>query len=88
MSHAVRVSRELQDILTKEEIVFPLPYAKELLEIKEGRVTLERVQEMLDELLISVEQLAVQSNLPESVDHKFWDEWLYLTVGHAIRREA
>lgn len=88
MSHAVRVSRELQDILLHEQIVFPLPYAKELLEIKEGRVALERVQEMLDELLESVEGLAAKSNLPESVDHKFWDEWLYLMVGHAIRHQV
>jgi hypothetical protein len=80
MSHAVRVSRELQDILTKEEIVFPLPYAAELLEIKQGNVSLERVQEMLDELLESVERLAAESGLPDNVDHKFWDDWLYQTI--------
>jgi hypothetical protein len=88
MSHAVRVSRELQDILTLGKIIFPLPYAAELLEIKEGRVPLEKVQEMLDELLASVEGLSVKSHLPDAVDHKYWEQWLFTTVGHAIRHDV
>lgn len=87
MSHAVRVSRELQDILVSRSITFPLPYAKELLEIKEGRVPLEEVQVMLDTLLSSVEELSAKSQLPERVDHAYWEEWLYSTVSDYLRRE-
>lgn len=76
LSHAVRVSTELEELLATGQIVFPLHNAAELLEIKQGNVSLEEVQDRLDESLAGIEKLAAESNLPEKVDAKWWDDWL------------
>jgi len=80
MSHAVRVSNELIDLLTYGELVFPLPYAAELLEIKNGKLPLDSVQAILDASLRHIEELMEASTLPEKVDREFWDNWLVETL--------
>lgn len=76
LSHAVRVSIELRDLLAIGDITFPLPEAKMLLEIKTGHYNLDYVQSLLDTLLFDVERLSKESSLPENVDRAFWDDWL------------
>lgn len=76
LSHAVRVSKELLEILHFGEVQFPLRDAKLLLAIKRGEHSLEYVQDVLDRDLAFVELQAHHSTLPDSVDHKFWDDFL------------
>jgi len=84
MSHAVRVSLEMQELLTAGEIQFPLRYAEGLLRIKKGQHDLVFVQDYLDEVLENVEALASKSNLPEQVDREFWDDWLCTTISQTM----
>ena len=76
LSHAVRVSKELIELMTYGRINFPLTDAPLLLDIKLGKVPIERVQDILDSDLKFVEVQAAQSHLPEKVDHKWWDDFL------------
>lgn len=76
MSHAVRVSKELIELLTFGRINFPLASAPTLLAIKKGELPLAEVQSMLDGDLAFIEAQAAQSHLPDKVDAKWWDEWL------------
>jgi hypothetical protein len=88
MSHAVRVSRELIELLMFKHIEFPLKDSKWLLlPIKRGEMSLEEVEEILDEDLRQIEYLIDKSDLPEKVDYKFWDEWLAQTVMDHISDE-
>jgi predicted nucleotidyltransferase len=80
MSHAVRVSLELHELLNTREIKFPLTYAETLLKIKRGEMDIVKVQDYLDEILASVEELTEKSSLPETVSRDFWDEWIMDTL--------
>ena len=80
LSHAVRVPLELKDLLENGEIVFPLPYADILLKVKSGEAGMQNVQTMLDVGLREVEELAAKSDLPEKVNHKKWEDWLYAAM--------
>lgn len=84
MSHAVRVSLELRELLITHEIKFPLTHANVLLDIKRGHMSLEAVQYLLDHLLANIEELTLMSNLPKSVDHIFWENWLVATIESEI----
>jgi hypothetical protein len=84
LSHAVRVSMELEDLLRDGEIMFPLPYASLLLNIKQGRESLENVQRLIDDSLTRVEELAASSGLPEKVNSKWWDDWLVKIMSSEI----
>ncbi len=48
ISHAVRIAFEVQDIVRNRELIFPLPYAGYLTEIKQGKIDFEVVQDLLD----------------------------------------
>jgi len=80
LSHAVRVSKELIEILSFGRVNFPLIDAPLLLRIKRGEVPLEQVQDILDRDLAFIELQTKQSILPDSVDHKFWDDFLVRTT--------
>jgi hypothetical protein len=74
LSHAVRVGREALELLQTGKITFPLPYATEILSIKQGERTYEAVAETIDRLLVDVEEAVVSSSLREEPDIAFMDE--------------
>lgn len=76
VSHAVRVSKELIELLTFGRINFPLAEADLLLKIKKGELPLEEVQGILDSDLAFIELQTSQSHLPDKVDIKWWDNFL------------
>ena len=80
VSHAVRVSYELEDLLMHGEICFPLRYADLLLDIKTGQHPMEVVQDIIDESLAINEKLITSSSLPERVDTEWWDNFLVETI--------
>jgi len=74
LSHAVRVGSEALELLQTGKITFPLPYATEILAIKQGERTYEAVAETIDRLLVDVEEAVVSSSLREEPDIAFMDE--------------
>ena len=87
MSHALRVSCELSELLRNKNIVFPLKSAPILLAIKNGEWTLEMVENAIDHALTEVEELMAISDLPETADHKFWNDWLVDITAERIYHE-
>jgi RNA repair pathway DNA polymerase beta family len=85
LSHAVRVSAELIELLDTKNIVFPLANADELLKIKLGQVPFEKVQDTINVLLNIIEIKMKNSDWPQIVDSKFWDQWLYDVVKGDIK---
>lgn len=76
VSHAFRVAMEFKDLLLRNEVVFPLPYADFIKKIKEGRMDYKKDQlgEKLDGLIEEVECILVTSRMQEHMNSKLWDE--------------
>ena len=74
MSHAVRVGREALELFETGRIIFPLPYAAEILSIKRGELKYEAIAETIDQLLVDVEAAAAASSLREEPDQEFIDD--------------
>lgn len=85
MSHAVRVSLELRELLITREIKFPLEEAPLLLRIKLGEESLENVQTRLDALLNEVEALTQKTDLPDQVDRVFFEDWLECVADYYVK---
>ena len=83
MSHALRASLELEELLATGDLRFPLAEAELLRRIKGGEVELEAVRDALDGSLARVERAMAESSLPDEVDRAFWDRWLV----HAMAAE-
>jgi len=81
VSHALRAAYQTKEILTEGTITFPLRNADFLRKIKQGKLDyLSEVGPLLETLMEEVESLAVASNLPETVDRKFWDQFICDTL--------
>ena len=77
VSHALRAAYQTREILTKKNLVFPLETAPFLMEVKQGKLDyLTEVAPVLESLMEEVEELSLNSTLPESVDRKFWDQFI------------
>jgi hypothetical protein len=77
VSHALRAAYQTKSILTKGTIIFPLPEASFLKEVKKGMWNYtQNVAPVLEKLMDEVEELYAISRLPEKVDRDFWDKWL------------
>jgi len=68
LSHAVRVGREAVELFRSGRIVFPLPYADHLLQIKRGAHAYAVVAEEIEQLLEEVTAAAADSSLPAVPD--------------------
>jgi len=84
LSHAVRVTKELVELISFKTITFPLKDAELILAIKKGEVPLEKVQQILDADFAFVEFQAHQSTLPDSVDMKWCDQFLFDIVQRSV----
>jgi hypothetical protein len=81
VSHALRAAYQTKEILTEGTINFPLRNADFLRRIKQGKLDyLSEVGPLLEKLMEEVESLASTSNLPETVDRKFWDQFICNTL--------
>lgn len=77
VSHAMRAAYEVEELLTKKTITFPLKQADFLLEIKQGELDyLKEVSPKLESLMERVEKLSEESDLPKKVNRKFWDRFI------------
>ena len=77
VSHALRAAYQTKEILTENNLSFPLKMAPFLMKVKLGKLDyLTEVAPMLESLMEEVEELSLKSTLPETVDRKFWDQFI------------
>ncbi|MBC8413995.1 MAG: nucleotidyltransferase domain-containing protein [Nitrospira sp.] len=81
ISHALRAAYQIKEILTDDGITFPLKEARFLIDVKLGRLDyLREVVPVLETLMDEVEDLALKSDLPETVDRIFWEQFICKTI--------
>ena len=76
VSHAIRAGFQARDIFIKGGFEYPLKETDFLLKVKQGKIDFNIVEPMLAELVDEVNELSLQSNLPETVDKEFWDNFI------------
>ena len=77
VSHALRAAYQTKEILTENNLIFPLKMAPFLMKVKQGKLDyLTEVAPVLESLMEEVEELSLKSTLPEKVDWKFWDQFI------------
>lgn len=85
VSHAVRVSLQVSEILTHQTMTLPSPHASLLMDIKKGKHDYTTVvAPLLESIMERNERLSAESTLPKHVDYESWDRWLYAIVDNAI----
>ncbi|MBW2336638.1 MAG: nucleotidyltransferase domain-containing protein [Deltaproteobacteria bacterium] len=85
VSHALRAAYQTKEILTENTINFPLRTADFLIKVKQGKLDyLSEVGPVLEVLMEEVESLALTSNLPQTVDRQFWDQFICETLERAL----
>jgi len=78
VSHALRAGYQAKHIYQSGTFSYPLPETSFIMDVKMGRVDyLTGVQPAIEELVAEVAELAKTSNLPETCDTKYWNNWLY-----------
>jgi hypothetical protein len=80
MSHACRAAYQVLGILNGTGIIYPLPIADMLKDIKQGKMDYQFVSEILEFQMETIEILVETSDLPEQVDRKWWENWLVSTL--------
>jgi hypothetical protein len=78
VSHALRAGYQARAIYSQGGFQYPLAETPFLMGVKMGRLDWNtEVQPVLDALVDEVDALAEVSDYPDTVDMKFWDNWLY-----------
>lgn len=68
-SHLVRLMRMGYEIMTEGEVIVKRPDREELLSIKNGAWSYEKVMEYADQMQVKLDEVYKSSFLPKSVDH-------------------
>jgi hypothetical protein len=79
LSHAVRVGQEAMELLEFHRVTFPLPNAKHILDIKQGKLPYAQVAEEIEHLLSTVEDASRVSTLRDEPDQQWIDDLVYST---------
>jgi hypothetical protein len=83
VSHAMRASFQMKEILTEGNITFPLREAQYIKDIKAGKFDYSTsVAPKLEGMIAELDTLYLKSNLPETADRAYWDEFIIRTVKH------
>lgn len=77
VSHMLRAGYQLSEIYETGDLKYPLKNKEFLLAVKQGNLDFfTQVAPELERLYDKVETLAKNSNLPETVDHEFWNNFI------------
>jgi len=68
-SHLIRLLHEGLDLLRTGQLVFPLPQAELIMEIKQGKWEIGKVIELADQLEAQMEEVAAKSILPATPNY-------------------
>jgi len=83
MYHALRISKQTEELLLTGYVTFPRPEKDLLLKIRNGLLTYEEVSDMIEEGLQKVVAAQAVSTLPEKANDKFIEDFIY---EHYLRR--
>jgi hypothetical protein len=64
-SNLIHLLKEGIDLMKYGELVYPLPYAKEIVDIKQGKYTIEEILKWADELVEEARRAFEETKLPE-----------------------
>lgn len=85
VSHALRVTLQIKELLTAGTITFPLPDAVYLTQVKTGQLNyLTEVAPRFEALMDEVETLLRASDLPEQADVAYWEDFLCSILEHEV----
>ena len=76
MSHALRISYEIKELMQTGNITFPLKDAKYLLAIKQGKIYKEQVAEEISKNLDEIMEDVNSDKLGWKYDEEFWNEFI------------
>lgn len=77
LSHAVRAALQLIEIYTTNDLKYPLKEKQLLIDIKNGKLDfVTEISPLITSLMNEVKFLSKNSDLPEMVDYKFWNNFI------------
>jgi len=77
LSHALRAAYQLLEIYETGDLKYPLKYREFVLAVKQGKLDFtDTVQPALEDVIAKVERLAAIVVLPESVNRKYWEQFI------------
>lgn len=82
--HAVRVCGEAKELLSTGHVTFPRPDASLLLDIRNGLMEYAEVAEWIENGLDELKEAKAQSKLPDQIDLKFWEDFVFDTYRSAV----
>ena len=86
VSHAIRAAYQLKSLYQKGFIIFPLPEANKIKDIKAGKLNYKtEVAPLLEELIEEVKEFAEKSDYPEKTNRKFWDNFIMEEVEGSLK---
>jgi hypothetical protein len=86
LHHAVRVNNEAKELLETGNITFPRPERELLLDIKLGKLPYEQVAEMIEQGLADLYVAQERSNLRETPDREWADNFIYEVYSEIVKR--
>lgn len=85
VSHALRAAFQVKQLLTEQTITFPLREAPYLTQVKRGELDYTtEVAPRFEQLMEEVEELSKQSNLPDKVEVRFWNDFIIETMERSL----
>jgi len=76
LSHAIRVLLEVKELLDTGNIIFPCKNRKFLLDIKQGKVSREDVDNFFNQELSNILERVQKNELGWKYDEEFWNEFI------------
>lgn len=85
LCHAFRAGYQTLHILTDGGFEYPLQESQFLMQVKKGELHFLDIEPKLTELVDLVNKLSHESDLPDEVDRKFWDNFIVDVYGKVIQ---
>jgi len=81
LSHALRVCYEAQELLATGKVTFPFTGLKReaLMNVKQGKLDYVKVSPIIEAEMEKVKELEKTTILPDKIDKKFWEDFIYKT---------
>lgn len=88
LSHALRVCIQAEELLTTGKVTFPFTgaIAEYLMDVKLGNADFTALSEDLDERIELIKKLEKTNNLPDKIDQRFWDDFIFKCYNRRLYR--